>query len=120
MTDSILTPEKILAMKKEFEALSPLRPEMRFIKLPATVTRQRSWKERLFSWPWRPWMAQERIPNQALPPEGMTLFDKSRNVFYLRPDDYERLSANPEKWRFPPAMIPIQTRPIFDPERFFT
>jgi hypothetical protein len=36
--------------------------------LATTRTVNRTWRERLFSWPWRPWLATriERIPDPSL------------------------------------------------------
>jgi hypothetical protein len=30
---------------------------------PSVLSMRRSWTDRLFSWPWRPWIDQELVPN---------------------------------------------------------
>lgn len=33
----------------------------------------RSWKERLFSWPWTPWEDMKRVPNMEPDPDMLTM-----------------------------------------------
>lgn len=33
--------------------------ESHFLTVPKEITLHRSWKQRLFSWPWRPWLKTE-------------------------------------------------------------
>lgn len=70
-------------------------PPAHFIPLPATVRKlvKRSWVERLFSRPWRPFEKFNSIwvENPALPPKGEVYFYREKNTYFVRPEDFERL-----------------------------
>jgi hypothetical protein len=46
-------------------------------ELPCTLLYQRSWRTRLFSWPWRPWRAWQEFHGT------LRVTDADRGVFYL-------------------------------------
>lgn len=42
---------------------------------------KRSWKERLFSWPWRPWVSTKQIPNPLFGEDGESSFIFNNMLF---------------------------------------
>lgn len=56
---------------------------------PPSVMIERLWRERLLSWPWRPWVATRWVANPSLPARG-EVWRVSGNLV-VRREDYMRL-----------------------------
>jgi hypothetical protein len=61
--------------------------------MDATHTAPRSWRERLFSWPWRPWVATKPVP-RFMPRKDAILLADGRLV--MHPTTYRALQENVE------------------------
>ncbi len=46
---------------------------LKLIIVPYTTTIPRTWRERLFSWPWRPMQTEKVIENVACPDDGESI-----------------------------------------------
>ncbi len=44
---------------------------------------RKSWKERLISWPWKPWVKTKWVTKQV--PSDEIMHDRVNNVFYCHP-----------------------------------
>jgi hypothetical protein len=63
--------------------------------VPDFFTVARTWRERLFSWPWRPRQAFRRVENQMVPPKTTLIVQDPRHpfdpVFVVRESEFENL-----------------------------
>lgn len=41
------------------------------LQSPNEIIVRRTWADRLFSWPWRPWVSHWRRPNRAFVPQAV-------------------------------------------------
>jgi hypothetical protein len=48
------------------------------------ITIDKTWKERLLSWPWKPWI-KTKIESKEVPDEEQIYHDKINNVIYCHP-----------------------------------
>lgn len=69
--------------------------EPRFVEDPNRLTTQivsRSWRDRLFTWPWRPWVAQKTVHT----PDPMLYFDASTMTYIGHPATLRELRRRTE------------------------
>jgi len=65
----------------------------RWLRDPITETRRRSWRTRLLSWPWRPWVTEETVVVGYKPSETAYLVDLSG---LLSSSDKKKLFIHPD------------------------
>ncbi len=63
--------------------------ETRHLTETLTVTRRRSWAERLWSWPWRPWRAQ--AAETQVVPSTKTFYLPAQDAWVCHPEMARRL-----------------------------
>jgi hypothetical protein len=63
-----------------------------FVMRPRPVTVERSWPERWFSWPWRPWIATKAVLDPPVVAEDYAV--NISNDLFCSETIYERLRAN--------------------------
>lgn len=71
-----IIPHALLTMDEEYQA-------------------QRTWKERLFSRPWRPWQKMKTCIRQV--PSDHAFVDEASGRIYMHPEMFARLRADYEK-----------------------
>lgn len=71
-----------------------LRPfyGIKIVRMQEFLYRKRTWVQRLFSWPWRPWVRLEQYENPLLPEKGVGF--KIGDTFYMRESDAIQIERN--------------------------
>lgn len=63
--------------------------------LPVATTKvRRTWKERLFSWPWRPWVAYKEVPTSSVYLLKGTPTAWGGDALLMRPEDIAAVIRN--------------------------
>jgi hypothetical protein len=75
---------------------------MVFVTRSTPVTVERSWFERWFSWPWRPWVATKTVLDPPVVPHDYAV--SIGNDLFCSEKIYERLKARREDARANPSM----------------
>jgi hypothetical protein len=93
--------EKARKILNEFPLPRPLMYnykliESRFIGEQKLQTSERTWKERLFSWPWRPWKKLKHF--MVVIPSGDFIIDHQNGVVYAHPVDLLNLKRAIENY----------------------